>query len=173
MLHLFLVIHLVSGTQKSMGNFSNLNWKLLGRILLEEKWQFGPEKPNYRPLPQLPPLGFSGLRPHAFAEDSAWKAGERRVVRLRIFILRETQHTPGAYPRYPQTPKWKEFLHKLLVRGLGYAKPGSVGKVLDSYVHRILISETATLWSEVRWIRYTDCHWLKLTARPWRMVLGR
>ena len=38
-------------------------------------------------------------------------------------ILRETPHTPGAYPRHPQTPKWKEFLHKLLVGGLGYA-PG-------------------------------------------------
>ena len=35
-------------------------------------------------------------------------------------ILREPQHTPGAYPRPAQTPKWKEFLHKLLVLGLGY-----------------------------------------------------
>ena len=23
----------------------------------------------------------------------------------------EVQHTPGAYPRDPQNPKWKEFLH--------------------------------------------------------------
>ena len=38
-------------------------------------------------------------------------------------ILREPQHTPGAYPKHPQTPKWKEFFHKLLVGGLGYA-PG-------------------------------------------------
>ena len=43
--------------------------------------------------------------------------------RFRI-DLRETQHTPGAYPRHPQTPKWKEFLHKLLVGGLGYAPRG-------------------------------------------------
>ena len=43
--------------------------------------------------------------------------------------LREPQHTPGAYPRHPQTPKWKEFLHKLLVGGLGYA-PGVCWKVL-------------------------------------------
>ena len=44
-------------------------------------------------------------------------------------ILREPQHTPGAYPRLPQTPKWKEFLHKLLVGGLGYV-PGVCWKVL-------------------------------------------
>ena len=46
-----------------------------------------------------------------------------------VKILRETQHTPGAYPRHPQTLKWKEFLHKLLVGGLGYA-PGVCWKVL-------------------------------------------
>ena len=34
-----------------------------------------------------------------------------------------------AYPRHPQTPKWKEFLHKLLVGGMGYA-PGVCWKVL-------------------------------------------
>ena len=32
--------------------------------------------------------------------------------------LREPQHTPGAYPMNPQTPKWKESLHKLLNGGL-------------------------------------------------------
>ena len=50
-----------------------------------------------------------------------------RLVSWRV--LREPQHTPGAYPRHPQTPKWKEFLHKLLVGGLGYA-PGVCWKVL-------------------------------------------
>ena len=44
-------------------------------------------------------------------------------------FLREPQHTPGAYPRLPQTPKWKEFLHKLLVGGLGYV-PGVCWKIL-------------------------------------------
>ncbi len=44
-------------------------------------------------------------------------------------ILREPQHTPGAYPRHPQSPKWKEFLHKLLVGGLGYV-PGVCWKIL-------------------------------------------
>ena len=36
------------------------------------------------------------------------------------YNLREPQHTPRAYPMNPQTPKWKEFLHKLFVGGLGY-----------------------------------------------------
>ena len=48
-------------------------------------------------------------------------------------FLREPQHTLGAYPRHPQTPKWKEFLHKLLVGGLGYA-PGVCWKVLRMLV---------------------------------------
>ena len=43
--------------------------------------------------------------------------------------LREPQHTPGAYPMNPQTPKWKESLHKLLVGGLGYV-PGVCWKIL-------------------------------------------
>ena len=43
--------------------------------------------------------------------------------------LREPQHTPGAYPTPPQTPKWKEFLHKLLVLGLGYV-PGVCWQIL-------------------------------------------
>ena len=47
----------------------------------------------------------------------------------RINILREAQHTPGAYPRHPQGPKWKELLHKLLVGGLGYV-PGLCWKIL-------------------------------------------
>ena len=45
------------------------------------------------------------------------------------FNLREPQHTPGAYPTPPQTPKWKEFLHKLLVLGLGYV-PGVCWQIL-------------------------------------------
>ena len=43
--------------------------------------------------------------------------------------LREPQHTPGAYPRHPQTPKWKEFLHKVFVQGVGYV-PGVCWKSL-------------------------------------------
>ena len=34
-----------------------------------------------------------------------------------------------AYPRHPQTPKWKEFLHKLLVGNLGYV-PGVCWNIL-------------------------------------------
>ena len=46
-------------------------------------------------------------------------------------ILDQTgcQHTPRAYPTNPQTPKWKESLHKLLVGGLGYV-PGVCWKIL-------------------------------------------
>ena len=56
-------------------------------------------------------------------------------------VLRETQHTPGAYPRHPQTPKRKEFLHKLLVGGLGYA-PGACWKVLRNVdIHGYPISK--------------------------------
>ena len=62
----------------------------------------------------------------------------RRLVYINMYtlcllwdhnILREPQHTPGAYPRHPQRPKWKEFLHKLLVGGLGYV-PGACWKIL-------------------------------------------
>ena len=44
--------------------------------------------------------------------------------------LMEPQHTPGAYLRLPQTPKWMEFLHQLLVRGLGRYVPGACRKIL-------------------------------------------
>ena len=39
------------------------------------------------------------------------------------------KHTPGVYPRHPQIPKWKEFLHKVLVQGVGYV-PGVCWKSL-------------------------------------------
>ncbi len=74
-------------------------------------------------------------------------------------ILRETQHTPGAYPRHPQTPKWKEFLHKLLVGGLGYA-PGVCWKVLREMWWNLDISGAQKSWSfflDIEyppWIRY-------------------
>ena len=72
----------------------------------------------------------------AFCEASVkWKSSEKNPWSYWVIcfnhgklakkrLLRETQHTPGAYPRHPQTPKWKEFLHKLLVGGLGYARLG-------------------------------------------------
>ena len=45
-------------------------------------------------------------------------------------ILREPQHTPGAYPKHPFHPQMKGIpKHKLLVGGLGYA-PGVCWKVL-------------------------------------------
>ena len=50
-------------------------------------------------------------------------------VYFNVQSLRKIQHTPGAYPRHPQSPKWKEFLHKLLVGGLGY-DPGVCWKIL-------------------------------------------
>ena len=74
-----------------------------------------------------------------------------------LMFLRETQHTPGAYPKHPQTPKWKEFLHKLLVGGLGYA-PGVCWKVLrmlftlQHYLKlfsRNDLSEVEVDWSDV------------------------
>ena len=46
---------------------------------------------------------------------------------------REPQHTPGAYPRHPQTLKWKDILHKQMVEGLGYV-PGVCWKILWSKV---------------------------------------
>ena len=47
-----------------------------------------------------------------------------------IFILREPQHTPGAYPRHPQKPTWKEILHELLVGGWAYWPLVSLNNVL-------------------------------------------
>ena len=73
----------------------------------------------------------------------------QNLVRVNMFTctivpitLREPQHTPGAYPRHPQTPKWKDFLHKLLVGGLGYA-PGVCWKVLR--ITLVLQSEACRL----------------------------
>ena len=43
-------------------------------------------------------------------------------------VQREPQHTPGAYPMNPHTPKWKEFLHKLLVGGPGVCSRGILEK---------------------------------------------
>ena len=64
-------------------------------------------------------LGFS-----AFISEG-WNLGE-----ISFFtFLRKPQHTIGAYPRNPETPKWKEFLHKPLVGGLGYV-PGVCWKIL-------------------------------------------
>ena len=48
-------------------------------------------------------------------------------------LLREPQHTLGAYPMNPQTTKWKEFLHKLLVGGCFGMFRGYVGKFLEPY----------------------------------------
>ena len=42
----------------------------------------------------------------------------------QIRTPREPQHTPGAYPRPPQTPKWKEFLHKVLAGVSGVCSGG-------------------------------------------------
>ena len=50
-------------------------------------------------------------------------------VILTTSKLRKPQHTLGAYPRNPWTTRWKEFLHKLLVGGLGYV-PGVCWKIL-------------------------------------------
>ena len=54
---------------------------------------------------------------------ASWEIGEN-------MHLRELQHTPGRYSRHPQTPKRKEFLHKLLVGGLGYI-PGVCWRILE------------------------------------------
>ena len=55
------------------------------------------------------------------------------------YYLREPQHTPGAYPMNPQTPKRKEFLHKLLVGGL-----------FQEYVGKIL-GTILVYWSSGSW----------------------
>ena len=60
-------------------------------------------------------------------------------------ILREPQHIPGAYPRHPQNPKWKELLHKLLVGDPGCV-PGICSKIL-----RLMLwfpSQQALQWFE-------------------------
>ncbi len=44
-------------------------------------------------------------------------------------LSKRTPTCPCSYLRHPQTPKWKEFLHKLLVEGLGYV-PGVCWKIL-------------------------------------------
>ena len=88
-------------------------------------------------------LGFASQKEYVFIKNP-W----------RTIILREPQHTPGAYPRHPQTPKWKEFLHKLLVGGLGYA-PGVCWKVLRImtgwripifYIWAVLSDEQMSKW---------------------------
>ena len=58
--------------------------------------------------------------------------------------LREPQHTPGAYP------EWKEFLHKLLVGGLGYA-PATCWKILIEKQTRFFVFK---LWVSVS-LRFT------------------
>ena len=60
------------------------------------------------------------------------------------WFLREPQHTPGAYPRPPQTPKWKEFLHKLLVLGLRYV-PGVCWKILGWLINMVIVSHLSVL----------------------------
>ena len=58
-----------------------------------------------------------------------WSCGNGKGDQASIwslFFLRKSQHTLGAYLR---TPKWKEFLHKPLVGGLGYV-PGVCWKIL-------------------------------------------
>ena len=67
--------------------------------------------------------------------------------------LRETQHTPGAYPKHPQTPKWKEFLHKLLVGGLGYA-PGVCWKGLGEW------NEFSSHWNWGNFLEVLGHHFL-------------
>ena len=76
-------------------------------------------------------------------------------------FLREPQHTPGAYPRHPQTPKWKEFLHKLLVGGLGYA-PGVCWKV-----HRVFECQDQFMWASIRYLPTVPSRSILYLGRPW------
>ena len=71
-------------------------------------------------------------------QNGCW-TGTRPGVCVCVYIyiyLREPQHTPGAYPRHPQTLKWKEF-HKQMVEGLGYV-PGVCWKILWIYAYYTL-----------------------------------
>ena len=63
-----------------------------------------------------------------------------RVPGICVY-LREPQHTPWSKhtPGIPKhTPKWKEFLHKMLVERLGYV-PGVCWKILGVYEHVSLL----------------------------------
>ncbi len=52
-------------------------------------------------------------------------------VRKTSTNLREPQHTLGAYPRHPQTPKWKKFRTINCWLGVWGMLQGSVGKFLE------------------------------------------
>ena len=65
--------------------------------------------PTVRSLALLPVLGrfgFSSAMPSCLAWP-VYRLGLRSQV--PDFYLRRPQHSPGAYLRHPETPKWKEF----------------------------------------------------------------
>ena len=54
-----------------------------------------------------------------------------------FFFTREPQHTPRSIPQTsPNPPKWKEFLHKLLVGGFGVCLRGLLEKSLDFFISK-------------------------------------
>ena len=54
-------------------------------------------------------------------------------------ILREPQHTAGAYPRHPQNTKWKEFRNIKWFRVWGMLQ-GYVGKFLETYQKKMWVT---------------------------------
>ena len=77
------------------------------------------DTPRFQQIPF--PTKFHGqIMRKFFAENSSpWPGNSQQRKGAELFrtaqskcFLRESQHTPGAYPGPPQTAKWKEFLHK-------------------------------------------------------------
>ena len=75
----------------------------------------------------------------AHGKSKQWHSDTVNNPLLSSLFLRETQHTPGAYPRHPLSPpKWKEFRTINCWLGVWGMLQGSVGKVLDYFFTSIL-----------------------------------
>ncbi len=72
--------------------------------------------------------------------------------------LREPQHTPGAYPMNPQTPKWKKFRTINYWLGVWGMFQGYVGKFLETKVRSCADKQ---LWSQyLNWKQsWQNHHW--------------
>ena len=110
-----------------------------------EKLTAGTQKsPNLKGEPSSIHLQFSGTKSEFFSRVlhlywyTCWvrmltalsNNAKHQGLAAKLYSKGTPTYPCFAYLRLPQTPKWKEFLHKLLVGGLGYVS-GVCWKVLS------------------------------------------
>ena len=90
---------------------------------------------------------------------SIYRGYGARLMEFCPKYRREPQHTPGAYTMNPQTPKWKEPLHKLLENNMAFVFAIFQFHPTCSFADRIWpkLVELSTRWPR-RWREALEVH---------------